>query len=41
MAHTKVITLTNDDLEYLQSLVRQRTIQVQIVKRTKILLYKS
>ena len=41
MAHAKVITLTNDDLKYLQSLVRQRTIQAQIVKRTKILLYKS
>ena len=41
MAHTKVITLTNDDLKYLQSLVRQRTIQAQIVERAKILLYKS
>ena len=41
MAHAKVITLTNDDLKYLQSLVRQRTIQAQIVERAKILLYKS
>ena len=41
MAHAKAITLTNDDLEYLQSLVRQRTIQAQVVDRAKILLYKS
>lgn len=41
MAHAKAITLANDDLEYLQSLVRQRTIQAQVVDRAKILLYKS
>lgn len=41
MAHAKEITLTNDNLEYLQSLVRQRTIQAQVVDRAKILLYKS
>lgn len=41
MAHAKAITLTNDDLEYLQSLTRQRTIQTQVVDRAKILLYKS
>lgn len=41
MAHAKAKTLTNDDLEYLQSLVRQRTIQAQVVDRVKILLYKS
>ena len=41
MAHAKTITLTNDDLEYLQSLIRQRTIQAQVVDRAKILIYKS
>ena len=39
MAHAKTITLTNDDLEYLQSLIRQRTIQAQVVDRAKILIY--
>ena len=41
MAHAKTITLTNDDLEYLQSLIRQRTIQAQVVERAKMLIYKS
>ena len=41
MAHAKTITLTNDDLEYLQSLIRQRTIQAQVVDRAKMLIYKS
>lgn len=41
MAHAKAITLTNDDLEYLQSLVRQRMIQAQVVDCAKIFLYKS
>lgn len=37
----KSITLSDEDCEYLQSLVRQRTIQAQIVDRAKILIYKS
>ena len=41
MAHAKTITLTNEDLEYLQSLIRQRTIQAQVVDRAKMLIYKS
>lgn len=41
MAHAKSITLTNDDVEYLQSLTRQRTIQAQVVDRAKMLLYKA
>lgn len=41
MVHAKTITLKHDDLEYLQSLIRQRTIQAQIVNRAKMLIYKS
>lgn len=41
MAHAKSITLSNEDINYLQSLTRQRTIQAQIVDRAKILLYKE
>jgi transposase len=41
MAALKVITLSDDDREYLQSLVRRRTIQAQMVDRAKILLYKE
>lgn len=41
MAHAKAITLSNEDIEYLQSLTRQRTIQAQVVDRAKILLYKE
>lgn len=41
MAALKTISLSDDDREYLQSLVRQRTIQAQIVDRAKILLYKE
>lgn len=41
MAVLKVITLSDDDREYLQSLVRRRTIQAQVVDRAKILLYKE
>lgn len=41
MAALKVITLSDDDREYLQSLVRRRTIQAQVVDRAKILLYKE
>lgn len=41
MARTKTIELINDEVEYLQSLIRQRTIQAQVVDRAKILLYKS
>ena len=38
MANAKAIILTDDDYEYLQSLIRQRTIQAQIVDRAKILI---
>ena len=41
MAGTKTIELTNDEVTYLQSLIRQRTIQAQVVDRAKVLLYKS
>jgi len=41
MAHSKPITLTDDDIKYLQSLTRQRTIQAQVVDRAKMLLYKE
>ena len=41
MAALKVITLSDDDRAYLQSLVRRRTIQAQVVDRAKILLYKE
>ena len=40
-AHTKAIELNSDDVEYLQSLVRTRTIQAQVVDRAKMLLYKA
>lgn len=41
MARTKAIKLSSDDVEYLQSLVRTRTIQAQVVDRAKMLLYKA
>lgn len=41
MAHTKKISLTEDEIKYLQSLTRQRTIQAQVVARAKTLLYKA
>ena len=41
MARTKTIELTNDEVTYLQSLIRQRTIQAQVVDRAKVLLYKA
>lgn len=41
MAKTKTIELTNDEVTYLQSLIRQRTIQAQVVDRAKVLLYKA
>lgn len=41
MAHTKPIVLSDEDINYLQSLTSQRTIQAQIVERAKILLYKA
>ena len=41
MAHAYKIELTTDDIEYLKSLTRQRTIQAQVVDRAKILLYKA
>lgn len=33
MAYAKEIELNSDDVEYLQSLVRTRTIQAQVVDR--------
>ena len=41
MAHSKAIKLTPEDVEYLQSLVRTRTIQAQVVDRARMLLYKA
>ena len=41
MANAKAIILTDEDYEYLQSLIRQRTIQAQVVERAKILIYKA
>lgn len=41
MAHAYKIELTIEDIEYLQSLTRQRTIQAQVVDRAKMLLYKA
>lgn len=41
MAALKIISLSENDREYLQSLIRQRTLQAQIVDRAKILLYKE
>ena len=41
MAHAKAIELSGEDIEYLQSITRQRTIQAQVVDRAKILLYKE
>jgi transposase len=41
MAHSKSIELTNDEIDYLQSLTRTRTIQAQVVDRARMLLYKA
>ena len=41
MAYAKAIELNSDDVKYLQSLVRTRTIQAQVVDRAKMLLYKA
>lgn len=41
MAHAYKIELTIEDIEYLLSLTRQRTIQAQVVDRAKMLLYKA
>ena len=41
MAHAQSITLTNEEVLYLQSLTRQSTIQAQVVDRAKMLLYKA
>ena len=41
MAHAQSITLTNEEVLYLQSLTRQRTIQAQVIDRAKMLLYKA
>ena len=36
MAQAKVLDISTEDYEYLQSLTRQRTIQAQVVDRAKI-----
>ena len=41
MARARAIELNSNDVEYLQLLVRTRTIQAQVVDRTKMLLYKA
>lgn len=41
MAHAQAIELSNEDINYLQSLTRTRTIQAQVVDRAKMLLYKA
>lgn len=41
MALAKAIELSNNDITYLQSLIKQRTLQAQVVNRAKVLLYKS
>ncbi len=41
MAQAKVLDISTEDYEYLQSLTRQRTIQAQVVDRAKILIYKA
>lgn len=40
-AHTYYIELSNDDRDYLRSLIKTRTIQAQVVDRARILLWKS
>ena len=40
-AHTYYIELSNDDRDYLKSLIKTRTIQAQIVNRARMLLWKS
>lgn len=41
MAYTKALELSHEDYEYLQSLIRRRTVQAQVVDRAKILIYKA
>jgi len=41
MALSKAIELSSNDKEYLQSLIRTRTMQAQVVDRAKILVYKA
>lgn len=41
MAYAQSIELTKEEMEYLHSIVRQRTLQAQIVDRARMLLYKS
>lgn len=40
MAHSKSIELTNDEIEYLQSIARTRTIPAKVFDWVKVLLYK-
>ena len=40
-AHTYYIELSNDDRDYLKSLIKSRTIQAQVVDRARMLLWKS
>lgn len=41
MAHAYILELAKDEIEYLNSVIRQRTKQARVVDRAKILLYKT
>ena len=41
MAHAKILALTDSEIVELETIIRQRTNQAQIVDRSKMLLYKS
>ena len=41
MAHAYILDLTKDEIEYLNSVIRQRTNQAQVVDQAKKLLYKT
>ena len=41
MAHAKMLALTDSEIVELETIIRQRTNQAQIVDRSKMLLYKS
>ena len=41
MAHAKILALTDSEIVELETIIRQRTNQAQVVDRSKMLLYKS
>ncbi len=41
MAHAKMLALTDSEIVELETIIRQRTNQAQIVDQSKMLLYKS